>query len=401
MYNRWPIGSKVRKNKILAYILILIFFIILLFSCERNKNPIYSYSKNDLSFAIYFLLDDDLKMKDVYNKDINELKLAPIPWLCAKDIRFYDWSSHCIYLKKDKTHFFHNWENNKFNEFPAEWADKPFVAVANGKRCYMGYFFNVFSHYWIAPCIWDFMNSRYPRDVLFIDWWWLYHDYPQNNPDVKNSLINAGFYHGGISVTLDTTDAILDIENADTSTITYKFTITNNDEDDLYIIDPDKTGSGIFHWFTNGLTFQDIDTRKIYEPRWRKHVSPPSYNYLSPDWFTKLKNGHSIQRTVILKGYPYFPTGEYIFQFKYSGQIRGMEKEVRELADGRYWLGPTRSNILVMVWEAEEDSSSRKNVTKKYYLKNKPKRIYNMNKPFINEYLHISSTQQQLGLKRR
>jgi len=122
---------------------------------------------------------------------------------------------------------------------------------------------------------------------------------------------------------------------------------------------------------------------------------------LSPDWFTKLKNGHSIQRTVILKGYPYFPTGEYIFQFKYSGQIRGMEKEVRELADGRYWLGPTRSNILVMVWEAEEDSSSRKNVTKKYYLKNKPKRIYNMNKPFINEYLHISSTQQQLGLKRR
>ena len=382
-----------------------LFALILLASvvgCSVNKNPLYPYGENDFAFAIYFLLDDDLKMKDVYDKDLKQLKLSPIPWLCDEDIRFYDWSSHCIYLKKDKTHFFPNWENNKFNEFPPEWADKPFVVVENGNRCYTGYFESVFSHYWIAPSIWDFMNSRYPRDVLFIDWTWLYHDYPQNNPNVKNALMNAGLYHGGISVTFDTTDAILDIENADTSTVTYKFTITNNDEDDLYVIDPDKTGSDLFHWFTNGLTFQNIETNKIYEPRWRKYVEPPSRDYWSPDWFTKLKSGHSIQRTVVLKGYPYFPTGEYIFQFMYDGQISGMEKEVRELADGRYWLGPTRSNILVMVWEAKDDSLSKRNVTRQHFEKSNRLRIGEINDPFINEYLQINTpTLQQTGLKRR
>jgi len=241
--------------------LILIMILTLLWNCERNKNPLSSYGENDFAFAIYFLQNDELKMKDVYDKDLSELKLSLMPWLWDKDIRFYDWSSHCIYLKRDKTNYFPNWENNKFNEFPPEWADKPFIVVANGKRCYIGYFeHSALSHLWPAPTITDGYNSGYPSDVLFMDWMWLYHDYPQNHPDVKKALIKAGLYHGGISVTFDTTDVntLRMIENADTSNISYKFTLSNNDEDDLYVIDPDKTDSDLFHLFTNGLTFQNI-----------------------------------------------------------------------------------------------------------------------------------------------
>ncbi|MEA1987085.1 MAG: hypothetical protein U9N76_06320 [Candidatus Marinimicrobia bacterium] len=380
--------------KIYLYFILHILILLFLFGCVN-------FEDDAPSFAIYFLKDSTLTMKDIEDKNIDELKLSNNAWLTQDDIEFYDWSSHCIYLKKDKTFLFPNWENNNFNEFPPEWADKPFVVVANGNRCYMGYFESFFSHYWKTPLISDGFNSMYPSDVLFIDWWWLYHDYPQNNPNIKNALMNAGIYHGGISVTFDVTDAILNIEDADTSTITYKFTITNNDEDDLYVIDPDKTGSDLFHWFTNGLTFQDINTGKIYEPRWRKYVQLPSTDYWSSDWFTKLKSGHSIQRTVVLKGYPYFPTGKYMFQFKYNGQISGMEKEVRELADGRYWLGPTRSNIMVMVLEAKDDSLSKKNVTRKHFEKSNQLRIFEMNNPFINEYLHITLTQQEFELKRR
>lgn len=390
------------QRKIVRNQLLFLIIFIGLITNYCDKNPVRA--KDESYFGIYFLQDDTLKMKDVYDKKLDDLILSPEPWLDEDDICFYDWSSHCIYLKKDKTYFFPDWENGKFNEFPPDWADKPFVVVANGKRCYMGYFFNILSHYWIAPVIWDFDNSKtYPSDVLFIDWMWLYHDYPQNNPDVKNALIEAGLYHGGISVTFDTTDVntLCMIENADTSTISYKFTITNNDEDDLYVIDPDKMGSDLFHWFTNGPVFKNLKTGKLYESRWEKTVTLPSLEYWSPDWFTKLKSGHSIQRTVILKGYPYFPTGEYIFEFRYNGQIFGMEKEVRDISDGRYWLGPTRSNILVMVWEAENDSLSKKNITRQNFLKNKPKRIYNVNKLFINEYLNITPTQRQFELKRR
>ncbi len=381
-----------------------IMLIILLWNCGGKKNPM-SPETDNYAFAIYFLQNENLKMADVYESDLNKLKLASKPWLTENDIRFYDWSSHLIYLKEDKTHLIPGWQKGKrFNVFPVEWADKPFVVTANGKKCYLGYFSRaeLSTQYWIAPMLEDIgANGMYPSDVVWIDWIWLYHNTPQNNQDVKNALINSGLYHGGISVTFDTTDAILNIENADTSTITYKFTITNNDEDDLYVIDPDKAGSGLFHRFTNGPVFKNLESGKLYESRWKTTVKPPSPEYWSPGWFTKLKSGHSLQRTVILKGYPYFPTGEYIFEFKYSGPPTNMEKEARELSDGRYWLGPTRSNILVMVWEAENDSLSRKNVTKQYFLKNKLQRIYSVSSPHINEYLHITPTQQQFELKRR
>ena len=375
--------------------LIFIVILTLLWNCERNKNPLSPCGVNDFAFAIYFLQDENLKMKDVYDKELSTLKLSPTPWLCDKDIRFYDWSSHCIYLEKDKTYLIPGWQNGKrFNVFPVEWADKPFVVTANGKKCYLGYFSRVelSINMWIAPMIGDVgFNSMYPEDVLFIYWGWLYHDYPQNNPDVENALIGSGLYHGGLSITFDTTDAntLRMVENADTSTISYKFKITNNDKDDLYIIDSDKTGSDLFHWFTNGITFQNIATKKIYEPRWRKHVEPPSYDYWSPDWFTKLKSNHSIQRTVILKGYPHFPTGEYLFQFNYNGQILCMEKDVREIVDGRYWLGPTRSNILVWNFKATDDS---------LYVRQK---IAEKHNHFLNEFLHITPTQQEFESKRK
>jgi hypothetical protein len=377
------------KQNIIMHILASL---VLISACSKNDNPL-GPEDND-GFAIYFLQNSDLKMKDVYDKDLSELRLSRTPWLSDTDMLFYDWSSHCIYLKKDKTDLIPGWEEGeKFNVFPEEWADKPFVVTASGQKCYLGYFSRaqLSTKYWIAPMVEDIgANSMYPSDVVWIDWIWLYHDTPQNNQTVKNALIYAGLYHGGINIHFDTTDAILNIENADTSTVTYKFTITNNAEDDLYVIDPDKTGSGLFHRFTNGPVFKNLEGGKLYESRWKKTVKPPSPEYWSPDWFTELKSGQPIQRIVVLKGYPFFPPGEYIFEFKYSGPPF-IEKETRELPDGRYWLGPTRSNFLVMVWEAESVSVHRKEVAKKI----KPKRIYRVNERYINEYLSITPTQQQ------
>ena len=103
---------------------------------------------------------------------------------------------------------------------------------------------------------------------------------------------------------------------------------------------------------------------------------------------------------MLLKGYPYFPTGEYIFQFSYSGKILGMEKDVRELQNGNLWVSITRSNTLVMDWKTDNDSLNRKNVTKQYFKKNKPQKIYEMSNSIINEYLPDTPTLQQLKLKR-
>jgi hypothetical protein len=216
--------SNSKKVIIIPYLFGCFIFILLtitFYSCSNPTEP----DLDEHNFAIYFLSVDDLKMKDVFDKDLSKLKLSAVPWLCDEDIRFYDWSSHCIYLKNDKTYFIPGWKKGeRFNVFPAEWGDKPFVVVADGKRCYLGYIESLLSpsQGWIAPAI-SGINGMYPLDVIYIDWMWLYHIYPQNNPNVKNALIKSGLYRGGISVTFDTTDTntLCMVENADTSTISY------------------------------------------------------------------------------------------------------------------------------------------------------------------------------------
>jgi len=170
-----------------------------------------------------------------------------------------------------------------------------------------------------------------------VEWEWLYRDTPQDNPIVKDALLDAGLYHGGISIVFDNNDAntLRVIENADTSTVSYKFTLINKDVDDLYILDPDKMGVYLFHEFTNGLLLYNLATRRDHYPNWRKRVVLPSPGYWSPDWYTKIKSGQSVQRTMVVKGYPYFTTDEYLFQFNFLGSWRNMEKEVREVANGR------------------------------------------------------------------
>ncbi|MFA5806618.1 MAG: hypothetical protein WC879_18455, partial [Melioribacteraceae bacterium] len=79
-------------NKVIAIISLIV-----LQSCKDSAvEPI---SKNNYVFAIYYLKDTTLKAWDVWKKDLNDFDLEDKPWLTENDIDFYDWSSHCIYLK--------------------------------------------------------------------------------------------------------------------------------------------------------------------------------------------------------------------------------------------------------------------------------------------------------------
>ncbi|MBP7460780.1 MAG: hypothetical protein KBA26_05790 [Candidatus Delongbacteria bacterium] len=331
----------------------LLLILIILSAC--NKIPFLSHDDDDDAhrFAIYFLKDDTLKIKHVINQDINDLELASSPWISDQDIRYYDWSSHCIYLKKDKTSIIPGWKNKLTKAFPEEWSYKPFVVVANGTKCYMGYFeraISIFEKWWHTPYCSDMMNIIYPVDVLFIEWPFLYRDNPQDNPLAKKALIEAGLYHGGIEVYFDTLDyeTMMMVENACTTTISYKITITNQDQDALYILDPDKCGSDNFHYYNNGPTFYDLSTEKTARAEWRNYPSL-GLDYWNPDWYTRIIPGESIKRRIELKGYPKFPCGEFLFEYRYNGND-DIEKEIREISDGRFWIGPTRSNILVWTY---------------------------------------------------
>ncbi len=82
-----------------------LFCLLLLFiGCQSEDNLINP--AEDSTFGIYLLKDRTLSIGQIQNKNIDELELESKPWLASTDIDFYDYSSHCIYLKKDKSEFF-------------------------------------------------------------------------------------------------------------------------------------------------------------------------------------------------------------------------------------------------------------------------------------------------------
>jgi hypothetical protein len=121
--------------------------------------------------------------------------------------------------------------------------------------------------------------------------------------------------------------------------MSYSFTITNESDSTLYVPDPDKMGSGLFHYFTNGLFLASIDNP--HESVWasqKPEITLDPYNKWDINWFTRLVSHESLTRTVLLAGYPEITGGTYRCFFRYSGPST-ISKNGRIRSDGRIWIG--------------------------------------------------------------
>lgn len=166
----------------------------------------------------------------------------------------------------------------------------------------------------------------------------------RSDPQVRAALIRANLFHGGLGLELN---SVTVVQIADISTVQYGLTLRNNDRDALYAIDPDRMGSELFHYYTNGVVF----ARENQPPIWAEHktVTPPSpHDSWQPSWFSRIKSGQSLERTVTLRGYPSIPRGQYSCYLTFSGPKR-IEREQRNLTDGRYWIGEIESNVIEVV----------------------------------------------------
>jgi hypothetical protein len=111
------------KTVILSGCCIIVFS---LCNCRHEKNPLGPNA--DTHYAIYLLKNSETNTGQILDKDLSELQLQNQPWLSDDDIEFYDWSSHCIYLKRTKDELFSfPFDVAAFNE---DWMDVPLVAVA-------------------------------------------------------------------------------------------------------------------------------------------------------------------------------------------------------------------------------------------------------------------------------
>ena len=326
---------------------ILILSLTIIFGCSKNSDP-FSVNNEESYFGIYFLKDTTMTEQETTKMDINSLVLNDDPGLTHNDIEFYDFSTHCIYLKKDKSYFFENY-GGKFYQFNPELISRPFVIVAGNERCYVGALHSgLLSMAPAGPYMNELDVGYFPADVMHISRAWSDDEDIRSNPKVEEVLIEQDLFHAGLEIELTSFQLV---DNSDTSTVEYSIKIKNNDQDNLYIIDPAKMGSELFHYYTNGPHLWDYSKPLYLYSQFKEVDSPEPYDSWNFEWFTLVKSNQSIERTILLKGYPHIPNGNYVGYMNFSNPTK-ITKENRYVADSRIWIGSIRSNdFQIMIQE--------------------------------------------------
>lgn len=299
--------------KIINFLLLLALF----WSCE-NKDFDFEielpFEADGTQIEIYLVKTERLENFNPI-EEVNVKVLEEIPWLAHDQIEFYDWSSHTFYLKEEQT---------------ASKGGNYFVLTADKEPVFTGFFYSsLMSSFPPLPIIVTDYNFGSPKDVLtlhrfgFIDT----EGIMDNDSKYRREMENSGLLKEGIDVDL------LTLKRKNSSTLIYTYMVTNNDVENIYILDPAKMGADRFHYFTNGVSFRNDDVS--YHSTNLEFIA--SEKILS-NWYFKLAPGKSITRKVTLGGFVSLPTGDVRAKFHFPGAHYLKEKEWKK-SDGRIWIG--------------------------------------------------------------
>jgi hypothetical protein len=315
----------------------------------------------------FYLLEDE-KMHYGLARDIplKDLKLRPAPWIAADNIERYDWSSHYVYLKKPVD--IPNEEGRKYVNL----GGKPFVITADGRPCYLGTLRSGVSSSLprgsVVAMVTVFGDNieRFPISLFSMSEKVEATMDSRNNPVLKETLKRDGLFHAGLECTLD---GITAERNGKSLTIVYTYTLRNNDQDDLYVLDPQKFHPALFHDYRNGVTAQDLDHGQYNFISWPnpRNGEPKYSTNRELSWYARLEKGKTMTRSVTMDLTPKVPPepGKYQFVFRFKGDTPafsyledGSGNDNNQLllknnaaatdpkaADGRIWLGQISAEI--------------------------------------------------------
>jgi hypothetical protein len=327
----------------------------------------------------YLLEDEKMNFEAARDLPLKDLKLQADPWIAADNIERYDWSCHYVYFKKPV-----DIPNQKGAKY-VNLAGKPFVVVADGTRCYMGTLqSDVSSHLPMGSVAMIRVRGdkmeRFPITLFTALFKGETAKDMRDNPALKEALKRNGLLHAGLECTLDGISAK---REKDSLAVVYTYTLQNNSQDDLYVLDPEKFHTALFHDYQNGVTARDLDhgdNNYYFWPNPRE--GEPKY-VLNKDlsWYTRLEKGKSLTRTVQMNLSPRMPPpgvqtslppptapqpGKYQFIFRFKGDTPnfsygedGSGNNNNQLfmkdnkltadpkaADGRIWLGQLSAELL-------------------------------------------------------
>jgi hypothetical protein len=281
--------------------------------------------KTALPYVMIFVLLFASCEKSSYNGDYDVLLKTEGGFSYKySDFELYDSSTHIFYF------------NTNHPEFKTENKDK-FSILANGQEIYQGPFLPGYSSYLPAGPFIPSFPYFYQNYALKIECWYLGNKKDlRNDPAIINALEARGLLHSGLKVSLDPLEI-------DGTILTFKFTVTNYDTSDLLIIDLNKTGPNLFHYFTNGLSIYDSEHNLVFKSN-IEHSAPTSYKDWKIDWLSVLKSGNSKQFAINYILNTPFKTGTYQASFEFPGLTFQISKDQLYQNNDRIWLGGIQVN---------------------------------------------------------
>lgn len=252
--------------------------------------------------------------------------------LDLSDIEYYDFSSHILYLT----------ENNRMDGNLST-IDGGYVKI-NEQIIYplmvnSGYQSSLPTVPFVDNGIGQFGNHAiqisYIRDTEIAK-------DPRNDQRIIKSLKKANKYRGGLSVEIQA------LSNEDFNKVRLRFKLTNNDSGDYLHLDPYKMGLELFNYFTNGPVFLDPQTPElIYHQVPTEH--PESHLFWDINWMSVIKGKESKIYNLEYDFDALPKNAQLTCHFLFPGlTFQITERSDLEQAQGRIWLGETKTSKTVM-----------------------------------------------------
>jgi hypothetical protein len=247
--------------------------------------------------------------------------------IAAKDIDYYDLSTHFIYLKKD----------NPF--LGQELYRDSFQVYADGEKIYSGVFHSyIMSSIPLGPAI--YTPSIFYADYLVPITGFSYIDQngkrvpaedPRKDPRIIHALKSWNQLHEGLQ------GKIKSVQVNPGGKVSLELELINNDSFGYYYLDPGKMGPGLFHYFTNGLSFWSPTLKKSFNNH-VVHSQPQPYDSWKMNWLSLIR-GHE-KKTIWIHYTNFDPisAGSYKLFFRFPG-LSKVDKTDLNQRNGRIWLG--------------------------------------------------------------
>lgn len=252
------------------------------------------------------------------------------------DFEYYDYSTHLIYLKDNKS-FIDDIEN--IGEFKV---------FADREEIYGGQTLPGYSSFLPSVPVIGTHPSFYGDNIVSIEFI-IYLDtlgnfLPDPREDVRivDALKKYNQFHAGLNC------EIKSIKYLSSNNVKLELLLKNNDSFNYYYLDPKKTGIGLFHYFTNGLVIRDFNTHKTYTHK-IETVSANPWNTWEKSWLSIIKGNESKIITITYDNFEEVPNGQYKATFEFPGLSFQVDKKDINQDNGQIWLGKLNIRKEIMI----------------------------------------------------